>query len=262
MNNKVSIIIPTYNGEKYIKETIDSCVNQSHSNVEIVVIDDCSSDNTVSILKSYKDKICLYFNESNQGITKNVNKGVELCTGDYFILLGHDDVLLEKHIELMLSEFDEDIMSVYCNSVIIDANNNELSVLLNNDIQNKKIKNPLVHLAVNNFISSCGMIHKTEIFKKFGGWDEEYKNYGEWLFYIKMLRYGKIKYSLKTKSKYRRHDTNITNTFKDKNVKKYLNHYFKDCRVLAHNEGDFSLFELFLIKVRLLKLTIISIVKK
>lgn len=262
MINKVSILVATYNAERFIRETIDSCLKQSYKNVEIIVVDDCSSDGTVEILKSYGDKINLTINQTNQGIVKNFNNMTLGLKSDYFIFLGHDDILPKSHIEIMINEFSDDTVSIYCNSVAINENNEEIKLLLNDDLQIKKIKKPLFHLAIDNFINSCGMIHRTEIFKKIGGWDEKYKNYGEWLFYIKVLRYGNIKYSTKSKSKYRRHDTNITNSFKDKNVKKGLKNYFNECRTLAHNEGNFSLIEVVLIKIKLFKLYIINMIRK
>jgi hypothetical protein len=69
---------------------------------------------------------------------------------------------------------------------------------------------------------------------KLGGWDEAYKQYGEWLYYIKELQYGDIKYTTKTKAFYRKHETNITNTFKKKDVRKLLDKYKQECRILAH----------------------------
>lgn len=254
MNKTVSIIIPTYNGEKYIKETIDSCLNQTYQNVEIIVIDDCSSDNTINILKGYSEKIRLYLNEQNQGISKNVNKGVFLSTGEYFILLGHDDLLAPNHIEIMVDEFDNNTVSVCCNSILINSLSEELGSLLKDKMQIKKFHQVLFFLSIDNFINSCGMIHKTEIFRKIKGWDERFRNYGEWLYYIKSLEYGEIMYTTKIKSKYRRHDTNITNTFKEVNVKKELEEYFLYSREFACKSGKFNWIKFLKRKVMLLKL--------
>ncbi len=246
MNKKVSIIILTYNGEKYIKSTIDSCLNQTYKNVEVIIIDDYSTDNTVNILKSYAEKIKLYLNEENQGISKNVNQGVSLSNGEYFILLGHDDLLASNHIEVMINEFDaNDIVSIHCNSILIDPFGKELKLARNDKKQIQKTNNCLFELSLDNFISSCGMIHRKDIFEKVNGWDGTYKFYGEWLYYIKSLEYGKIKYTDKTKAFYRRHETNITNSFKNKKIKEQLNKYKNECRFLAHSLNNNTLFENF-----------------
>ncbi len=235
MSKKVSIIILVYNGSKYLKETIDSCLSQSYKNIEIIVVDDFSSDNSVDILKSYGDKINLITNKKNQGIVKNINSIGLGLKSEYFIFLGHDDILPTNHIDIMVNEFDGATVAVHCNSIGIDGDGNETKINRNDAVQIKKTKNCMFELSIDNFISSCGMLHKTEIFKKVNGWDEEYKQYGEWLYYIRALEFGEIKYTTKTKSYYRRHETNITNSFKKKEVKVFLDRYKNRCRHLAHS---------------------------
>jgi len=243
MPKKVSIIIPTYNGEKYIKETIESCLYQTYENIEIIVVDDCSIDNTVKVLESFEDKIKFTKNKINLGLIKNLNNITLNLDSEYFIFLGHDDILPTKHIEIMLSEFDDDIVAVYCNSIIIDESGNEIRLARNDNIQKIKTKNIMFELSIDNFISSCGMMHKTKVFKKVKGWSEEYKNYGEWLYYIKCLDYGKIKYTTLTRALYRKHNTNMSNTFKNPNIKKELNKYKNYCRRLAFIKHKYSLSE-------------------
>lgn len=242
MSKKVSIVIPTYNGKKYVKETLDSCLNQSYNNIEIFVVDDCSADSTVEILKSYGNKIKLTENKTNQGIVKNINNMTLGLDSDYVIFLGHDDVLPQNHIEIMISEFDSDTVAVHCNSMIIDKTGNEVKIARDDNTQIQKSANCMFELSINNFISSCGMLHRVDIFKKLNGWSEEYKQYGEWLYYINELKYGKIKYTTRTKALYRMHDTNITNTFKDKKVKPSISKYKQYCRSLAHakNKNSFK----------------------
>lgn len=243
MKNKVSIIIPTYNGEKYIKETIDSCLSQTYKNIEIIVIDDNSSDRTVDILNIYDDRINLILNKINLGIVKNVNNGVNISNGEYYIFLGHDDNLPSNHIEIMLNEFNEDTIAVYCSNMGIDGDGNQTKINQPDEIMIAKTNNIMFEFSIDNFISSCGMMHRTDVFHKIGGWDERYLHYGEWLYYIKELEYGKIKYTSKTKAFYRTHETNITKTFKDKNVKIILNRYKSECRKMAHLFNDNSLTE-------------------
>jgi hypothetical protein len=134
----------------------------------------------------------------------------------------------------MIGEFDEDTVAVHCNNMGIDGNGKETKLNRDDKIQIQKTNNCMFELSIDNFISSCGMLHRTDIFQKLNGWDENYKQYGEWLYYVKELQYGKIKYTTRTKVYYRRHETNITNTFKDKKVIRDLNIYKKECRKLAH----------------------------
>ena len=230
----VSIIIPSYNGQEFIEKTIESCLNQTYKYINILVIDDNSTDSTRDLLSAYGDEVALIFNNENLGIVKNVNHGVNLIQTDYFLLLGHDDVLVETHVEKMLNEFEPGVVSVHCNSVLINGKGEETGVLFDDSTQIIKNSNSLFELSIENYISSCGMLHKTSVFKEVNGWDERYLHYGEWLYYIKSLEYGKIKYTTSTQAYYRRHDTNITNTFRSKSVLRKLHMYMDECRCLAH----------------------------
>ena len=90
----ISIIIPTYNSEKLLRETLKSVFNQTYSNYEIIIVDGKSKDNTISILKEYEDKIDLVISEPDRNIFDAINKGTYLSTGKYSVFLGSDDMLL------------------------------------------------------------------------------------------------------------------------------------------------------------------------
>lgn len=91
----VSVIIPNYNNQTYIKDTIDSVLNQTYKHYEIIIIDDKSTDNSASIIqniaKKYPNKIKFIQNKRNLGTYKSLNKGLKYMTGDYFTILGSDD---------------------------------------------------------------------------------------------------------------------------------------------------------------------------
>jgi len=244
-DKKVLIIIPTYNGEKYIKETINSCLNQSYKNIEIIVTDDCSSDNTVEILCSYGDKIDLRVNKKNQGIVKNLNKMLLERSENFYIFLGHDDILPKDHVKIMVSEFDDDTLFVHCNNMGIDKEGKETGLIRSDNIQIEKTKNCLFEMSIDNFITSCGMMHRVDVFQEINGLDEKYKNWAEWLLYVNELglkRY-RPKYTTKTRAFYRRHETNITYTMTAKNIKKSVYDFKKEARRLAHKLNDNSIEE-------------------
>lgn len=111
---KITVLMPVYNGEKYISEAIDSILNQTFSDFEFLIIDDGSTDNSCEIIKSYKDKrIYLVKNETNLQIVKTLNKGINLANGEYIIRMDADDISLpyrfEKQIQFMESHTDIDI---------------------------------------------------------------------------------------------------------------------------------------------------------
>ncbi len=91
---KFSILIPVYNGGDYIKKTLESLLSQSFSDYEVIIIDDCSSDNTLKIIKSFGDKrIKLFQNKKNLGYPKNLEKCRKKATGEIIYLLAQDDIL-------------------------------------------------------------------------------------------------------------------------------------------------------------------------
>ncbi len=99
-NPLVSIIIPVYNGSDYMKEAIDSALNQTYNNCEVIVVNDGSNDEGKSevIAKSYSDKIRYFFKE-NGGVSSAINLGIQKMRGEYFSWLSHDDVYYRNKIE-------------------------------------------------------------------------------------------------------------------------------------------------------------------
>lgn len=108
---KVTVLMPVYNGEKYLKEAVDSILNQTFADFEFLIINDGSKDKTEEILKSYSDeRIKLLNNEKNQGIVEALNKGLDLAQGEYIARMDCDDISLpqrlEKQIEFMDSHLE------------------------------------------------------------------------------------------------------------------------------------------------------------
>lgn len=97
---KVSICIPNYNYGKYIGQTIQSILNQTYTDFELIIVDDGSTDNSMEVIDSFKDsRIKVYENEKNMGMTANWNRCVDLATGDYIAIFHSDDLYHEKIIE-------------------------------------------------------------------------------------------------------------------------------------------------------------------
>ncbi len=237
-----SVLIPVYNGEKFLEKTIKSCLAQTIvDKVEIIVIDDCSNDSSFEILKniaSLHSNVIASKNEKNMGIIKTVNKAASLARGNYLMFLGHDDMLQPNHIEVMLKEFDNNTAFIHCNSELIDKDDNVFGIGVDDNEQIKKTKNIKYYLALGNVVHSTGTIIQKKYYDKVGGWDETYRNYGEWLLWTKLASVGQVKYSTKIKALYRRHDTNITNSFEDTNVKPELLKFYEDCRKTAIDNID------------------------
>lgn len=123
---KVSIIIPVYNGADYLDRAIQSALNQSYENLEIIVVNDGSNDKgkTAEIAKSYGDKI-VYIEKKNGGVSSALNCGIEAMTGEYFSWLSHDDEYknekIEKQVDI-LRKFKNGRTIALCGTEFIDEN--------------------------------------------------------------------------------------------------------------------------------------------
>ena len=101
---KVSVVIPTHNSSLFIDECIKSVINQTYKNLEIIIVDDCSSDSTLSIIKNYKDKrIKIIKLKSNRGVSNARNKGIDEATGNYLCFLDSDDYWYLDKVEKQIN---------------------------------------------------------------------------------------------------------------------------------------------------------------
>lgn len=126
---KISVAMATYNGEKYIREQIDSILNQTVQDFEIVVCDDCSSDGTWSILEDYSNhdnRVKAFRNGDNLGFKKNFEKTITLCQGDYVALCDQDDIWTTDHLEVLLNVMKDGVQISCGRPLFVDENNKEL----------------------------------------------------------------------------------------------------------------------------------------
>ena len=204
----------TYNGEKFLKAQLDSILNQTFCNFELIVCDDCSKDNTRQILEEYKNKdkrIKLYFNEKNLGFKKNFEKAINLCQGTFIALSDQDDIWVPEHLELLYKNLGEaDLICANCQ--LIDKNGNKLPETSRpKDIyipeNSDELFRTLLHI---NFVQGCVCLFKKEILPIFLPIPEEMTYHDYWLSLILSLNNKKIKYIPNIINFYRRHENNIT----------------------------------------------------
>ena len=130
MNDLISIITPTYNCAKYIGETIESVINQTYKNWEMIIVDDCSTDNTKEIISNYSSKdmrIKYYCLEINSGAAIARTKAIELAKGNYIAFLDSDDLWLPNKLEYQLNVMKKNMWNFTCTDYEqIDENGNSL----------------------------------------------------------------------------------------------------------------------------------------
>lgn len=239
----VSIIIPVYNGAKFVEKTILSALSQNIQK-EVIAIDDCSTDNSYEILKSLAAKhseLTVVKNDINLGACKTVIKGVELAKGNYLLMLGHDDLLEPYHCRKMLEKFDDETSLVFCDYDLIDENDNIYNT--NNHCKHRDIA--ISDFYKHNAVPSVGLIMSKNKFTESGGYCyiESFPNYVEYHLWIRMALCGKITFCESTRAKYRRHSTNMTNDFNNKETIKKLNKYFNICKKQILNSPKISLMD-------------------
>ena len=237
--NKItaSIVIPVYNGSNYLQKNVESLLAQTIKDIEIIIVDDASTDNTPEIMTdlSKKDsRIRIFFNEVNKGVIKTVNIGARYASGEYIMFTGHDDLFLPEHLEMMISDFSEDTAFVHCNSIVIDENGTPGRLLKKNSVQKIKTAAFDKFIYTDNFISSCGLVIRKKIFDDIKGHIEEHRTYGEWMLWIRLSALGRVKYNSKINALYRIHSNNQSKTVLKKDNKgefsDSLKNHLANCR--------------------------------
>lgn len=172
----VSIVIPVYNGKNYMREAIDSALAQTYKNIEIIVVNDGSSDNgeTDSIAASYGDRI-RYFAKQNGGCASALNHGIANMLGEYFSWLSHDDVYLPEKIEhqIQILELIEDKATIiYGGYEVIDSGSKALyKVKPDSVLPPGKLDIPLLPL-LRGLIHGCSLLVPKRYFQNIGIFDE------------------------------------------------------------------------------------------
>jgi len=139
-NDLISVVIPVYNSEKFLAESIESLLNQTYKNIEIIAVDDGSTDNSLKILKQYSDKITI-ISQTNQGLDKALNAGIKKMKGKWFKWFSPDDILYPEMIEVLVNEakiLPENTM-IYSNWELIDEKGKKLGTFSEsnyNDLKN------------------------------------------------------------------------------------------------------------------------------
>ena len=207
---KVSILLPVYNGETYLKEAIESILSQSFDDFELLILNDASTDNSKKIILAYQDKRIRYIeNESNLGLVRTLNRGIELSTGEFIARMDQDDISTTDRIakQCIFLDSNPDYIVVGSNLQIINGPR------LNYPTIDKEIR---VRLLISPaFAHPAVMIRKKIIIENKLYYKQEHKDAEDYGLWVSLTTLGKF-YNLNLPLlNYRRHKTQYSVVFKN-----------------------------------------------
>lgn len=191
----VTIVIPVYNGANYLAEAIDSALNQTYQNCEIIVVNDGSNDEgkTENIALSYGNRI-RYFKKENGGVSSALNLGIKYMKGEYFCWLSHDDVFYKEKISKQLKRLLEiDYKIAFCSYDILYSDKSLSHIRLTNYYK-YEILTSNIFSVLNAMIQFGGVVLHREIFKTYGVFDESLRTTQDFEFLFRILKKEKVEY--------------------------------------------------------------------
>ncbi|WP_422107701.1 glycosyltransferase [Winogradskyella sp.] len=201
----VTIICLCYNHEKYVVSALESVINQTYNSIELIIVDDASQDQSVTVIDSWNKNYNYPFikNKQNIGNTKSFNNALKLSKGEFIVDLATDDILMKNSIALRLNKFltskIENLGVVYSNVETINENGDHIEyhfsekTKINYPNRVPKVGNIYSALVNHYFINATSMLVKKEVFEKLNGYDENL-SYEDFDFWIRSSRYFNYDY--------------------------------------------------------------------
>ena len=254
-SNKVDILLATYNGKKYIKEQLESILNQTYKDIRVLINDDASTDGTIDILKEYEEKdsrIQVQYNEKNLGFLKNFENLLTRVENKYYMLSDQDDYWMPEKVEKSLNKIiTEDADMVFTD---LEAVNEKLETITPSVvrymgfIKNIKKYNDYRLVFLRNCVTGCTIISKSEYIKDIIPIPENGQVIHDWWMTLMVAQKGKIVYLDEPTIKYRQHSDNQIGIYGMKNRinsaeeyrKEYINLKLNQFKLYVKNKERFS----------------------
>ncbi|TDE04581.1 glycosyltransferase family 2 protein [Flavobacterium hiemivividum] len=234
----ISIILPVYNGEKYIEEAIESCLSQTYSNIELIIVNDCSTDRTLEICHSYvkkDDRIKLINNDINLKLPVSLNVGHRAAKGDFLTWTSDDNYYKTAALETLINIILEKQVDVaYSDLISIDENGELIGEVNYVGFEN---------IVFGNFVGAS-FLYKKEVFQRNKGFNEKLYLVEDYDFWLRAMIHSKF-YQVNEKLYfYRKHEDSLTHQIKftkdakrlwKDNLKKMFANY---CVLIEGNENE------------------------
>ncbi|PCM45656.1 glycosyltransferase family 2 protein [Marinobacter sp. ANT_B65] len=210
MNKLVSVIVPVYNRAHLVSETIESILAQTYEPVEIILINDGSTDESLSILKKYEGQFpenIRVIDQKNQGQIAARNNGIKIAQGEYVAFLDSDDLWLEEKLERQIPLFEEGVALVYSGTNIIDEN----GLTIRTEPADQSISGYIYpQLLVKNRMTGGTVVVTAEVLKQVGGFSTEFKAAENWDLWLRICKLYSARVISEPLIKYRVHSQNMS----------------------------------------------------
>lgn len=218
-NALVSIVMATYNGENFLNEQVASLINQTYQSIEIIIVDDCSTDNTKTIIKQLISKhgnIKFVENEKNVGVTKTFENGIMQTSGEFIAFCDQDDIWMPNKIELLVKNIGKED-AIYHNSLLVDAHGKSLNSEFTGIMKMKSYYSGSSFLLSNSVPGHTMMVRKKFVMDILP--IPHNILFDLWIGFAAAANNG-IKYVDKILVHYRQHNNNVIGTNKSSNKKR------------------------------------------
>ena len=207
--NKISIVLPVYNGANYLAESIESVIAQTYANWELIIVNDCSTDNTLAIATDYANKdarIKVISNTENQKLPNSLNVGFEHANGEYYTWTSDDNKYMPNALRIMVEclENNPDIAMVYANYTRIDS--------VGRIIEPVYLPEPK-YFFLGDVVGAC-FLYTAAAAKKIGTYDADLFLAEDYDYWIRIYEVGKILHLKDNLYYYRIHEKSLTQTRK------------------------------------------------
>lgn len=209
---KVTVFVPTYNYAKYLPQCLNSILQQTRKVDEILIIDDCSQDNTQSVIKKYKHKVTFIKHPVNIGSIKTFNEGFRKAKGDYIMMLSADDWINRKTIEkeALILDSNPDVAMVYSQAFdVIKNRKKQINPMPANTKSYLWRKDEFALLLTHGDYIPYNALVRKSIYQKLGTWDCKLKFQYDWEMWVRIAKNYKIAFIAKPLLYYRIHKNNL-----------------------------------------------------
>ena len=230
-NLLVSVAMATFNGERYLANQLDSILGQTYKNIEIIIVDDSSSDSTISIIHRYQNlhkNIRLTQNPLNLGIVKSFEIALNMCRGEYIALSDQDDVWFSYKIEKLLSSIG-DCLLIHSDAVVVDEKMNVVSKTNFESRQKDKFKSEFIDYLISNNVTGCTALFPKRLLDLALPIPEGFYIHDHYLALIASF-YGSIKFLHEPLIYYRQHGSNSIGAKRPP-----FDKFIKHCKVVANS---------------------------